>query len=271
MTIANVNGVGVVHWNPRQPVITGRFGNRLHLGRRRNNFGDLLGPALVSRIVADDGLKQPATRRGTPRLVAIGSIIHFAADGDVIWGSGINGKASDDEHRFLQLDVRAVRGPLTRDALIRRGIDVPEIFGDPGLLAPTVFPELSRWSQNKRHQLSIVPNLHDFAIWRSHPDVVDPTAPLLAVLERIARSERVIGSSLHGIIVAESLGVPATLMRPGTEPLFKYEDYYRGTGRQDFPVATGLDEALSTHAEPIGEWSSIELLDAFPSDLWTSA
>lgn len=269
MTIAEVNGVDVVHWNPRRPVITGRFGNRLHLGRRRNNFGDLLGPALVSRLVAEQGLERAAIRQRTPRLVAIGSIIHFAADGDVIWGSGINGKVSDDDHRFSQLDVRAVRGPLTRDALIARGIEVPEIFGDPGLLAPIVFPELPRWSQGKRHQLSIVPNLHDFSIWQSHPDVVDPTAPLLTVLERIARSERVVGSSLHGIIVAESLGVPATLMRPGTEPLFKYEDYYRGTGRHEFPVAKDLDEALATHAEPIESWSNTELLAAFPSDLWT--
>lgn len=270
MTVATVNGIDVVYWNPRRPLVTGRFGNRIHLGSRRNNFGDLLGPEIVARLVARNGLAESPAPSGRPRLVSIGSIIHFAGDDDVIWGSGMNGKVSNEEHRFNRLDVRAVRGPLTRRALIERGIDVPAIFGDPGLLAPTVFAELPLWSQQKRHALSIIPNLHDFSTWQNHPDVVDPTAPLLSVLERIARSERVVGSSLHGVIVAESLGIPATLIRPGTEPLFKYEDYYRGTGRDTFPVAGDLQEALATHAEPIVRWSGAELLAAFPSELWAS-
>jgi pyruvyltransferase len=270
MTIASINGVDVVYWNPRRPLLTGRFGNRVHLGSRRNNFGDLLGPEIVARLAAERGLTSAASPARRTRLVSIGSIIHFAEDGDVIWGSGMNGKISDDEYQFSRLDVRAVRGPLTHRALTDRGIDVPAVFGDPGLLAPAVFTELPRWSQEKRHALSIVPNLHDFATWRNHPDVIDPTAPLLAVLERIARSERVVGSSLHGVIIAESLGIPATLIQPGTEPLFKYEDYYRGTGRDTFPVAGDLREALATHADPIGHWSGAELIAAFPSELWAS-
>lgn len=268
MTIENISGVEVVHWNPRSPLIRGRLGNRLPFGPRRNNFGDLLGPAIVSRLISQRGLSEAEKLSSGKRLVAIGSILHFAADGDIVWGSGMNGKITADEYHFRSLDVRAVRGPLTRKALIERGIDVPEVFGDPGLLTPEVFSEVGEWAQAKKHGLSIVPNLHDFPSWRRHPDAVDPTAPLLTVLERIARSERVIGSSLHGIIVAESLGIPATLIKPSTEPLFKYEDYYRGTGRDRFPVADSLSEALATAGDPITTWSGDRLLGAFPSDLW---
>ena len=271
MTIENISGVDVVHWNPRSPLLPGRIGRRLPFGPRRNNFGDLLGPALVSRLVDQRVPRDSEKSSAQKRLVAIGSIIHFAAEGDVVWGSGMNGKVAPEEYRFRTLDVRAVRGPLTRKALIERGIDVPEVFGDPGLLTPEVFGEVPGWARAKQHALSIVPNLHDFPRWRQHPDVVDPTAPLLTVLERIARSERVVGSSLHGVIVAESLGIPATLMRPSTEPLFKYEDYYRGTGRDQFPVTDSLSEALATSGDPIAAWSSRPLLESFPADLWPAA
>lgn len=49
---------------------------------------------------------------------------------DTIWGTGINGKVSEDLHKFEKLDVRAVRGPLTRNYLISKGINCPEVYGD---------------------------------------------------------------------------------------------------------------------------------------------
>src|ERR1700743_3534606 len=62
------------------------------------NFGDHLSAIVVGRLlsyfnhVLDEAVAQPA------RLLAVGSILHFARDGDTIWGSGVNGKVQVGEH-----------------------------------------------------------------------------------------------------------------------------------------------------------------------------
>ena len=120
--ICRVRGVRVVHWNPRERPGRGRRTSWSRLGRRRNNFGDLLGPVVVSALA--DAL--PTTRRAQ-RLLTVGSILHFARDGDVVWGSGVNGKIPQELHRFRHLDIRAVRGPKTKAVLEERGLAVPAV------------------------------------------------------------------------------------------------------------------------------------------------
>lgn len=272
MVTENIDGVEVEHWNPFVPRFSGRIGARLPFGGRRNNFGDLLGPVIVRGLLERARAAGAITTPGVgprPRLVAVGSILHFAQAGDTVWGSGVNGKVAADRHVVDGLDVRAVRGPKTAAFLESRGLRPPVVFGDPGLLAPLVFPQLPELAREPRHALTIVPNLHDHPKWASHPDAVDPTGDLIGLLERIAQSERVVGSSLHGLVIAESLGVPATLIAPETETLFKYEDYYAGTGRASFPIATDLSAALAQAADPL-DWTPEPLIEAFPIDLWTA-
>ncbi|WP_426737835.1 polysaccharide pyruvyl transferase family protein [Plantibacter sp. 2H11-2] len=271
MVTENIYGVAVEHWNPFVPRFSGRIGARLPIGRRRNNFGDLLGPVIVRRLL-EQGVGDQSTLRALPqdgkRLVAVGSILHFAHDGDTVWGTGVNGKMPESKHTFNRLDIRAVRGPRTFDFLEARGLEPERVFGDPGLLVPRVFDHLPALSVKKAHALTIVPNLHDHPVWASHPATIDPTGDLVGILERIAQSERVVGSSLHGLVVAESLGIPATLIAPAAESMFKYEDYYGGTGRDSFPVTHDLREALAQAPDPLA-WDAQPLIDAFPLDLWS--
>ncbi len=68
-----------------------------------------------------------------------------------------------------------------------------------------------------------------------YPNVVYPTEPWDEVIRKILDSEFVISSSLHGLIIADAFGVPSRLLKiTDTEPLFKYRDYYEGTGRPIF-------------------------------------
>ena len=98
--------------------------------------------------------------------------------------------------------------------------------------------------------------------------MIDPRRGVREVLGRIAASHFVVGSSLHAIVVAESLGIPARLVSSTVEPDFKYRDYYAGTGRAGFTAAATVTEAIRMGGERPPVWDRDALLDAFPSDLW---
>ena len=132
------------------------------------NFGDILSKKIVERIV---GHRLAITfnptfnkDNGGKKLLALGSIIHLAEDNDVIWCSGINGKHMDKTdkkfYKFTNLDVRAVRGPLTRQFLLEIGIKCPKIYGDPALLIPILFPEFKR-QNNPSKEYIIIPHESD--------------------------------------------------------------------------------------------------------------
>ncbi len=256
-------------WNPRRRRWKGRFGKSLPFYSRPNNFGDLLGPLIVERILARRGVKRKIRSIGDPdssnqSLLTVGSILHFAKNGDIIWGSGRNGKISSEEHRFNTLDVRMLRGPLTHKFLAERGVSAPKIFGDSGLLVGYLFPEYLALSNTKIHKLTVIINLND-TIMNIHPSMLkSPTNSLRSVLVRIAQSELVISSSLHGIVVAEAFGVPVRVLKSSTEPTFKYEDYFLGTGRSHYPSYETIQAAMDGQSPDPPEHSVSEMLAAFP-------
>ncbi|MFE1645854.1 polysaccharide pyruvyl transferase family protein [Microbacterium sp. P01] len=231
-----------------------------------NNFGDLIGPLLVARIVSELGLTEPADDR---RLVAVGSIMKLTLPGDTVWGAGVNGK-SKDTGGAPHLDVRSVRGPLTRDLLVGAGTAVPEIYGDPALLWSRFWPRehyTGSAGGAPQREVAVVPNFHDRRRARG-PLVVDPLRLPHAVISDIASSAFVCGSSLHGIVIAESFGIPARLIRSHAEPAFKYDDYYSGTGRTSYTTAETVEEAISMGGESPPDFDGDSLLASFPRDLW---
>lgn len=254
-----VGGVSIVRWNPRRD-------DGVTVSGRVDNFGDLLGPIIASRLMPGPVVDfDPAGRR----LLAVGSIMHFGRPGDVVWGAGFNAKLKEHRSDLPDLDVRAVRGPYSRLLLEAAGLDVPEVYGDPALLLPELFPETRSWAEQKVRQVVIVPNLHDEGQLVGDDRVVSPRGPVWEVVRAIASADLVVGSSLHGIVIAESLGVPARLVAPEAEHPMKYVDYYAGTGRHGIAAATDVDEAIRLGgAAPIDGWSSSALIGAFPVDLW---
>ena len=253
-----VRGVPLVRWNPSRLDGMGQW-------VPVDNFGDLLSPLIVSRLVND--VAEPRTSTG--RLLAVGSIMHFARPGDVVWGAGINGKISLDELMLDGVDVRAVRGPLTRDVLLKRGVTVPEVYGDPAMLLPDLMPELR--NVQKSDQVVVIPNLNDLAQdhYQDDVQVLAPTAGLHQVLHTIAAARLVVGSSLHAVIVAEALGVPARFVRSGAEKPFKYRDYLEATGRGADEISGSVTDAVRRGPMPPPQLDTTALRQAFPADLWT--
>ena len=233
----------------------------------RVNFGDYLAYAIVARMLALQEIVPGEPSEHPASLFSIGSVLHFARDGDTIWGSGRNGKITGQDHRFKRLDVRAVRGPLTRDFLLERDIECPAIFGDPALLIPRLFPTRFRRAATPG-KIGVVPNLNDLDIVNDGR-VIDPTRRWDAVIDEILSCEFVVASSLHGLIVADAFGVPCAHVRfSGTEPDFKYSDYHHGAGRTEFWSSSSVDEALSRGPLPPISFDPEPLLAAFPYDLW---
>lgn len=258
--------VDVVHWNPAKPIFPGVIGRLIPLRKRVNNFGDLLGPEIVRRVLFQK-TNGDYNDLGKGRLVAVGSILAMARHGDDVWGAGINGKSLDKNYDFSNVKFHAVRGPLTREFVSSRGGLVPEVYGDPGLLVSML------WSESElvgpKHEVTIVPNLNDMRYYDlKDKRVMDPTKPLIECLSRIRNSNLVVGSSLHAIIVAESFKVPARLVRSAVEPEFKYLDYYTGSGRTSVDAASTVDDAIKLGGKELPNWDPHKLLAAFPYYLW---
>lgn len=234
------------------------------------NVGDGLGPEIVKKIARRVGREQWISDFNG-QLFAVGSTLHYARDGDVIWGSGVNGKVVQEMHSVSSLDVRAVRGPRTRQVLLEKGGCCPAVFGDPGILCSFMWP-MPR--TRRREGITYVPHFREAL--KRHSDselqsvrVLSPFRPIVQFIEVIASSSLVLSSSLHGIVIAESYGVPAILVENQCgETHLKYADYYEGTGREEFPVARSISEALAVDAEvPDLSGAQESLLNAFPYDL----
>ncbi|MCA1379256.1 MULTISPECIES: polysaccharide pyruvyl transferase family protein [Bradyrhizobium] len=235
------------------------------------NFGDHLSIVVVDHLLRQFGYTLADEVPRQARLFAIGSVLHYARNGDVIWGSGVNGRPGqgDLNHRVQNLDVRAVRGPRTREVLQRRGIAVPEVFGDPALLLPQLFP--NRFRPTAKKPWVFVPNLHDLNIVDPAADtVVSPLGSWNRRIDAILEAELVLASSLHGIIVAEAFGIPARYVRLSSgEAEFKYHDYYEGTGRFAVEFATSIDEGREMGGAARLNFDHRALMSAFPIDLWS--
>lgn len=213
------------------------------------NYGDILSPALVEML---SRRKVVYAAPETADLCAIGSILQRACKGLwsrplfgrldrlLVWGSGAMRAAPPIRHRLL--DIRAVRGPMTRDLAGLSG-DIP--LGDPGLLAPLL---IDGAKIERKHAFGIVPHVSDFsdpqvamlADRLPHAAVIDLASPDIAgVTKQIASCEVILSSSLHGLIVADALHIPnarlkfADRIRGGD---WKFDDHFLSVEKPIVPA-----------------------------------
>ncbi|MBV7432431.1 polysaccharide pyruvyl transferase family protein [Dermabacteraceae bacterium P13115] len=262
----NIGGVDVLRWNPHKPLPLRpqrffRWTKKLPFSPRVNNVGDMAGVDVARHLHREMAGGARAPKRG--QLGAIGSIMHMLPQGTTVWGPGVNGKHLDLELP-RDLDIRAVRGPRTRQYLMERGYRVPEIFGDPGLLLPQI-TGAEKLAPNR--EVTIIANLNDVR-FENDPRTLSALVSLKDFTDGIRRSEFIVASSLHGIIFADAYGIPVCPLVTEAEPLFKYLDYFEGTGRSQVKFAHTVEEALDLGPVPQLEWDPRPLIEAFPSDLW---
>lgn len=170
-------------------------------------------------------------------FLIIGSTITWLTnEKTVIWGAGvIDGN--------LPLNAKpkkvcAVRGPLSRKYLLEKGVDCPEIYGDPALLMKYFYKSHAE----KKYKLGIIPHYVDFESGKfdslkNNADVLfikmQNYKSVQDVIDQISSCERILSSSLHGLILSETYNVPNMWMKVSdkiTGGSFKYLDYYESIG-----------------------------------------
>lgn len=210
-----------------------------------SNWGDDINISIFSEVTNSIILPKNASRlyRYLPikNYLCIGSVIGLYDNKKMqIWGSGA---ISEDSKLTCRVDkIFSVRGPLTREILLRQGIDCPSIYGDPALLVSKVYqPNIG-----KKYKIGIIPHYKDidnncikeFAYQRKDVIIISMTGykNWRDIPDLVCSCECIISSSLHGLIVSDSYGIPNVWVKFSeliTGGSFKYLDYFKSVGREE--------------------------------------
>ena len=191
-----------------------------HVGKP--NFGDDINPAFFRAAIGRDVRLQ--TRRNLPHFLGMGSILDRATSSSTVLGSGcllppVAGSLTPHH-------VVAVRGELSLAGLAR-----PEgvLLGDPMVLLNLIAP----FEPKKDGHVGFVPHVSELgrSLRMDIPGIkiINPSLEPWRVINEIAICSRIYSQSLHGLIVADALGIPNVWIAPG--PLmagdtFKFFDYF---------------------------------------------
>lgn len=205
---------------------------RLYYWAGKPNFGDLVTPDILRALFRYDAQWTPPERC---QLLGAGSFLDWvpANKSCCVWGSGL---IREDSGSMAHLPFRftAVRGELTRARLHPRWRDI--VLGDPGLLANLIYPRASTQTE----KIGIVPHYADKGlpiVERLRADgrfsVIDAAETPAQVAAQISVCKLVLSSSLHGLIFADSFGVPNVHVELSQNVIgagYKFRDYYSATG-----------------------------------------
>lgn len=218
--------------NRRQPL-------KLWYWRRENskgNFGDEITPEIILNIF---GYRTEWTPINECEIIGAGSILETAIESNnksiKVWGSGfIVPPKKNDTKELGILDYYLVRGEVTRSRINKP--DIP--LGDPGLLANVVYQK----SNNRHNKIGVVAHYVDAGhetVSKMRRDnrfvVIDPLDRPQEVARQITECRLIISSSLHGLIFADSFGIPNIHIQfsdlvVGGE--YKFRDYYSSINKQ---------------------------------------
>lgn len=246
----------------------------LEYWNQRVNLGDALAPVIYEWMLQKNGLDANHKMKKTVHLLTVGSLLGMGNFDAVVWGTGFHTFGSIrsivNKRFYRKYDVRAVRGPISAEVLKISGYECPRIYGDPAILMPLIYHP---GAQTKKYKYSTI--LH-----QDHKNVtlledihyIDVTTDdYQRVITEILQSEIVISSSLHGIILAESYGVPAVFLGKNMEyESIKFYDWYYSTNRKNVLIADSVGEAVHMTPMKLPELGNMQkaLMDSFPSDLW---
>lgn len=226
----------IIH-NTKYGIVKSIYKEHLQLDwvKSLNNFGDILNPIIVSNLSKKKIINVRSKYCRSEHLLAIGSILDRATNKSVVWGSGFISK--DSTFIDQPKKIHAVRGPLTRELLLKMGVDCPEVYGDPALLLPLFYnPKIK-----KIYKLGILPHYVDKnSEWldslSSDIKIINvQNKDPLAVVSEMCECENIASSSLHGLIIADAYNIPSAWIQLSKKVFgggFKFLDYFKSIGSE---------------------------------------
>lgn len=245
-------------------------GNPQH-PHRSKNWGDIVSHPLVKTISQSENIELTNNSGEPNKLIVVGSVLQHLRNGDLVWGGG----AIDQNHiSGIPKKVFAVRGPLTRNELMMRGIECPDVYGDPALLMPYI-TEYKR--KEPKYKYGLIPHYADENevqienLKKQGVKIIDICAGLHEFIEDILDVEFILSSSLHGLIAADAWGIPnARVNIKGTlyGGHFKFIDYALSVNRK---IDYGFNLKSDTQIEELGKIHYNDRINFNPDRLVSSA
>lgn len=200
------------------------------------NFGDLVGPYLVSKITNKPVVNIVNSKN--PGVMTVGSILQMIdRKGLVICGSGLISPLDKDtikRIKFFNPTIKFVRGYETAKSLKNIGVNITneESYGDPALILPMFYTP----NTTKLKKIGICPHykhkeiFDELKISSNGFNFIDVQKDLESVINAIYSSNVCISTSLHGLIVSQAYGIPWVWIEITDENLsgedFKFKDFF---------------------------------------------
>ena len=195
------------------------------------------------------GLKPILSKPETANLIGIGSVLGWIPENfsGMIFGSGL---MRPEKKSFPYAKILSVRGEFTRQCL---GLPVDIPLGDPGIISDSLIDI----RLEKKYVLGLIPHFENKddeivkKILKKYPNdllLIDVERQPIEVLKDIDSCQFIASSSLHGLIVADSLGIPNVwllITKQVGGGMFKFEDYGTALNQNIKPYVLTGDESLS--------------------------
>lgn len=195
------------------------------------NFGDALTPYILNKMTGKEVAFSP-TYSDVPKYMLTGSILNHECTNAIVWGAGI---ANDSDNITIR-NVVATRGFNSLFKAKLNGVDISKtLVGDPCLIMPMLYKP----AVEKKYRVGILPHYVDAEVvtygYELAEDVllINVLDPVEKVIDDICSCEKVVSSSLHGLIACDAYKIPNKWVTFSVGRIlgdgFKYYDYYSTT------------------------------------------
>ncbi len=283
------------------------------------NIGDALSAVMVT-LMSSAKVQRVPFKSQSLRMACVGTIGHGIIGGDVFfWGTGSSNwanptKPAEERTPFkISADsnytVTATRGPVSERILTGEPSGSVGVYGDPVWLLPRFYkPEIKKkWKlgvivhlselADREYEAHVRPELVRYGIPDDLKDDVHLISTVSSIgvdgirgnIDEILACERIVSTSLHGMVFAESYGIPCMPfpthggpqglnerdLRDEVHMDLRFVDLYRGLGQSTLSVYTQPNHMptdwrdLMATIDRVWTPKAIDeqaLIDAFPLD-----
>lgn len=232
--------------------------NSLYFVSNSSNFGDAINPFIFNKVL---GLNVSHASEYNSNIFGIGSILQKAYIYNknnkflrniwrnkkkylnyfynnntnlFVFGSGFIDDFSGNLIKYKKIKYLAIRGKKSLSIVesLHGKLNYNPVTGDPGLLVE----KLIQKPKKKKYEIGFIPHYIDQNTLSTKLILKDRKIKYinicdepLTVLNQIAECETIISSALHGLIAADSLGIPNKWIKLSDKLMgndFKFNDYY---------------------------------------------